>query len=125
MITIENKTGFKNNECFVIVNDNGHIVDINTFKNNRRKSYFYSRSLSSPNTESQFETIEEAENVLSKCKREGSIKKLKFENEDVSKEYNNEGANILGFDFINEKIWIESKDKSKYGYDYRNVIIVN
>ena len=39
--------------------------------------------------------------------------------------YNSEGANITGFDFLNARLLIENKDKTKYGYDYRNLIVKN
>jgi hypothetical protein len=67
--------------------------------------------------------MEEAQKVASKSKREYIIKRVEFSNIDVSKCYNGEGANIIGFDFMNSRIWIESKDKSKYGYDYRYIAI--
>lgn len=125
MIEINNGTGFSKNECWVIVNEKNCIVDYKTFKNNRRKSYFYSSNDTVPNEESQFKTKKEAENALKKCKRIGSVCMLKFENEDVSNCYNGDGAKILGYDFLNERIWIQSKDKSKYGYDYRSLILIN
>jgi hypothetical protein len=125
MITLDNNTGFKKNECYVIVNEKNCIVDYPTFKNNRRKSYFYSHSDSIPGTESQFRSKNEAEKALSKCKRTGYIKKVVFENADVSDCYNGNGANVLGYDFVNERIWIESKDGSKYGYDYRSIILID
>ena len=125
MITIENGKGLKTNECFVIVNEKNCIVDYLTFKNNRRKSYWYSPSTSVPNQESQFITRDQAILALSKCKRIGFVKKLTFIDTDVSMCYGGGGANILGYDFLNEKIWIESPDKSKYGYDYRNICLVD
>lgn len=118
------KFGFKENKCWVILNDRGCVVDVPTFKNNRRKSYFYSQRDNAPNEQSQFETKDMALKTLSKCKRQGRVALLKFDNADVSDCYDGQGANILGFDFINEKIWIESKDQSKYGYDYRSISLV-
>lgn len=125
MIAIENKTGFVKNECFVIVDGQGKIVDYNSFKSRTNRRYFYSNGLSVPSLESQFEGILDANIALSKCKRIGEVKKLVFENEDVSTMYKGEGANILGFDFANQRIWIESKDKTKYGYDYRSLRLTN
>ena len=125
MITQSDKTGFLKNECFVIVNSRNCVVDYTTFKNSRRKSYFYSNRDNPPNSESQFETLKDAVNALSKCTREGTVKKLIFDNEDFSSSYNGEGANILGYDFLNERIWIQSKtDEKKYGYDYRYMNLV-
>lgn len=125
MITKENEKIFLKNECYVIVNQNNNIVDFTTFKNNRRKSYLYSISDTIPNDASHFETKEKAEKALSKCKRSGSVKKIIFENTDISNCYNGEGANLLKYDFVNEKIWIQSKDGSKYGYDYRKICMVS
>jgi hypothetical protein len=124
MIALDNKTGYDKNECWVIVNEKGYIVDYPTFKNNRRHSYYYSNRDSVPNLESQFKTRQEAEAALLKCKRPGSVRKLMFENTDVSSCYNGDGAIILGYDFVNERIWINSKDGTKYGYDYRYIKLI-
>jgi len=125
MIAIENKTGFVKNECFVIVNSENKIVEYKSFKSRTNRRYYFSNGINVPSLESQFETLIDANIALSKCKRIGEVKKLVFENEDVSSMYKGEGANILGFDFANQRIWIESKDKSKYGYDYRSLTLIN
>lgn len=113
--------GFKQNEAFVIVNENNCVVDVNTFLNKRRKSYLYSQRDCPPNNESVFQTIEQAQRAAAKSKRPCSVKQLKFDSEDVSGMYSGEGANILSFDFVGERIWIESRDGAKYGYDYRTI----
>jgi hypothetical protein len=113
---------FKKNVGFTIVDKYNNSVDIKTFTSKTRKSYYYSTNSSLFNC---YETIEEAQKVVSKSKRDCTIKKVEFNNIDVSKCYNGEGANIIGFDFMSSKIWIESKDKSKYGYDYRYIEVLD
>lgn len=122
MIDLENNRGYKQNECWVIADKKGNIVDFLSFKNNRRKNYFVLYSVYAANPESQFETKESAEIALSKCKRIGQVKKIVFDNVDVTDCYDGNGADILGYDFVNGKIWIRSKDGSKYGYDYRSIV---
>ncbi len=119
MLSIDSKI-FKNNVGFTITDKQHNSVDIKTFISKTRKSYYYSNNSSLANC---YETMEEAQKVASKSKREYIIKRVEFSNIDVSKCYNGEGANIIGFDFMNSRIWIESKDKSKYGYDYRYIAI--
>lgn len=116
MIATENK-GFKQNLAFTIVDKNCNSVDVKTFTSKRNKSYLFSRS----RLANCFETITEAEKIAKKSIRQFEIKKVVFEDIDVSKMYNNEGANIIGFDFINERLLIENKDKTKHGYDYRSL----
>jgi hypothetical protein len=124
MIAIENNTGFKKNQCFVIVDKNNQCVDLKTFTNKRRRSYYFSSTDNPPNRDSQFETHEEALIALSKCQRQADIAQLKFNDEFVGNCYNGEGADVLGFDFVNGRIWIQSKDGSKHGYDYRSTSFV-
>ena len=116
MITTENK-GFRQNLAFTIVDKNLNSVDVKSFISKRNKSYLYSRS----GLANCFENFTEAEKIAKKSIRKFEIKEVIFENIDVSKMYNNEGAIITGFDFINGRLLIENKEKTKYGYDYRNL----
>lgn len=113
------------NECYVILNENGNIVNFPTFKDKRRNGYFYSHNLDVPNNKSLFVTMDKAKKALDKCfrKNKATIAKLSFIDIDVEKMYDGTGAIITGYDFVNGKLWIESKDKKKYGYDYRLVSI--
>lgn len=116
---------YQKNEAFVIVDRCDHIVNFPSFKDKRRRSYMYSTDNTPPNEKSCFRTFAEAHKAFLKsvCHRFGGIKKITFENTDVSQMYNGEGANILGYDFIGGRIWIQSKDGSKYGYDYRDILL--
>ncbi len=120
MIALESKA-HKQNLAFTIVDKNCNSVDIKSFISKRNKSYLYSRS----GLANCFESYEEAEKVAKKSIRQFEIKEVVFDNVDVSKMYNNEGANITGFDFLNERILIENKDKTKQGYDYRHLTFKN
>jgi len=120
MIAIENK-GFKQNLAFTIVDKNQNSVDVKSFISKRNKGYLFSRS----GLANCFETFAEAEKIAKKSIREFEIKEVIFTNIDVSNMYNGEGANIIGFDFLNERLLIENQLKTKYGYDYRNLTFKN